>query len=92
LTKKTLKAVKKFSVKSLLMGGGVSANLHLRETLGRECEKVNVSFYAPPLRLCTDNAVYIASAAYFMYINEQYDFEKIKFEEIQPNPSLGIID
>jgi len=27
-----------------------------------------------------------------MYINEQYDFEKIKFEEIQPNPSLGIID
>ena len=76
LTKKTLKAVKKFSVKSLLMGGGVSANLHLRETLGRECEKVNVKFYAPPLRLCTDNAVYIASAAYFMYIKKPHSSSK----------------
>jgi len=76
LNKKTLKAVKKYSVKSLLLGGGVSANLHLRETLGRECEKVNVKFYAPPLRLCTDNAVYIASAAYFMSIKKPHSSSK----------------
>lgn len=120
LTKKTLRAVKKYGVKSLLMGGGVSANQHLRETLERECKKINVKFYAPPLRLCTDNAVYIASAAYFMYENEQYTrkhseqseregsyiasaayfmhannhgkYAQVDFENIQPNPSLGITD
>ena len=125
LNRKTIKAVKKYSVKSLLMGGGVSANLHLRETLERECKKINVKFYAPPLRLCSDNAVYIASAAYFMYANKQYTRKRSehseregsyitsaayfmykneknkteqrqrienRFKDIQPDPSLGIMD
>ena len=111
LNRKTIKAVKKYSVKSLLMGGGVSANLHLRETLERECKKINVKFYAPPLRLCSDNAVYIASAAYFMYTNEKYKNKRSDqndlnfknsvggkdnlnnyFTDIQPDPSLGIMD
>ena len=92
LSRKTIRAVKKYGVSSLLMGGGVSANLRLRETLESECKKINVKFYAPPLRLCSDNAVYIASAAYFMYGKEQKKFERINFENIQPNPSLGIAD
>jgi len=108
LAKKTLKAVKKHGVNSLLLGGGVSANVHLRETLESECKKVNVQFYAPPLRLCTDNAVYIASATYFMYVKdtnsilksnsslennvEHNGYQGLDFEEIQPNPSLGITD
>jgi len=93
LVTKTIKAVKKFNVKTLLMGGGVSANQHLRNTLESECKKINVSFYAPPHRLCSDNAVYIASAAYFMYGNDQEELDlDIDFSDIQPDPSLGIMD
>ncbi len=87
LIKKTMKAVKKYGVKSVLLGGGVSANTFLRERIKNECDKLGVKSFVPPLRLCTDNAVYIASAAYFMYASEQYDFKNI-----QPDPSLGIMD
>ena len=72
LVKKTIRAVKEFNAKSVLLGGGVSANLFLRESIKKECENIGVSCHIPSLRLCTDNAVYIASAAYFMYANEQY--------------------
>ena len=56
------------------------------------CEELGISFHAPSLRLCTDNAVYIASAAYFMYASEQEKYNNISLESIQPNASLGIMD
>lgn len=85
LVGKTLKAVRKYNVKSLLVGGGVSANKNLRTRLSMEVPKIDVEVHIPPLRLCTDNAVYIASAAYFN--NSPRDFS-----EIDANPSLGIMD
>ena len=57
LVKKTLKAADKLGAKSILLSGGVSSNLRLREKLP--------SAIAPPIYLCTDNAVYIAAYAYF---------------------------
>lgn len=92
LVKKTIRAAKEFKAKSVLLGGGVSANSFLRVTIKNECEKINVNCHIPPLRLCTDNAVYIASAAYFMYIHGYYDSGQKSFKDIQPNPSLGIMD
>lgn len=58
LVKKTLRAVKQFSAKSILLSGGVAANQRLRE-------KFPVVIHVPPPALCTDNAVIIASYAYF---------------------------
>lgn len=92
LLNKTIRAVKKYKVKSVLLGGGVSANLYLRQSIEKECEKLGVLAHVPPLRLCTDNAVYIASAAYFMYANEQEKFKNFDFKDIQPDPSLGFMD
>lgn len=86
LVKKTMKAVDKYNVNTLLLGGGVSANTTLRKEMLRECEKRKVSVFVPPLRLCTDNAVYIASAAYF---NRK---EESDVKNIIPDPSLGIMD
>ncbi len=83
LVKKTLKAAKKYEVKSILLAGGVSANSHLRKQMGLEAGSTPV--FVPPLRLCTDNAVYIASAAYFNQNSRP-------LEEITANPSLGIMD
>ena len=85
LVKKTIKAVKKFNVKTIMLGGGVSANNYLREEIKKEADKIGVITQIPPIRLCTDNAVYIAVAAYF-------NNNPRKYEEIEVNPSLGIMD
>jgi N6-L-threonylcarbamoyladenine synthase len=86
LTAKTFKAVENYAVKSLLLGGGVSANTPLRARMRILAEEHNIALHVPPLNLCTDNAVYIASAAYFNYSPMK------SFEDIQANPSLGIVD
>lgn len=57
LVKKTLKAAESLKVDSILIAGGVAANQRLRE-------KMNLDLI-PPVSLCTDNAAYIASAAFF---------------------------
>ncbi|HCC42304.1 tRNA (adenosine(37)-N6)-threonylcarbamoyltransferase complex transferase subunit TsaD [candidate division WWE3 bacterium RIFOXYC2_FULL_42_13] len=84
LTIKTMKAVNNFGVKSLLVGGGVSANSRLRESLKKETEKAGVSLFIPEPRLCTDNAVYIASAAYFNNVTKALN-------EIKAESSLNIM-
>lgn len=85
LIDKTLKAVKDSDARSILLGGGVAANQKLRKDLvdtakSRFC---NIDVRIPPLRLCTDSAIYIASAAFF---NQNYKL----FKQIVPNPSLTI--
>ena len=62
LVGKTKLALEKFPVKTLIVGGGVSANQGLRERLQNEIQDVKV--IVPPLRLCGDNAGMIAAAAY----------------------------
>lgn len=57
----------KFKSKKLVLAGGVSANSHIRRALGELCEKYKVKLYMPPLSLCGDNAVMIASQAYYEY-------------------------
>ena len=57
LVEKTKRAAEQYKAKSILISGGVAANQRLREKLP--------SAIAPPINLCTDNAVYIASYAYF---------------------------
>ncbi|QPB19416.1 tRNA (adenosine(37)-N6)-threonylcarbamoyltransferase complex transferase subunit TsaD [Rhizobium sp. 007] len=47
---------------ALVVAGGVAANLEVRATLQALCDKYAFRFIAPPLRLCTDNAVMIAWA------------------------------
>ncbi|APO76646.1 tRNA threonylcarbamoyladenosine biosynthesis protein Gcp [Rhizobium etli 8C-3] len=47
---------------ALVVAGGVAANLELRDTLQALCDKHAFRFIAPPLKLCTDNAVMIAWA------------------------------
>jgi N6-L-threonylcarbamoyladenine synthase len=47
---------------ALVVAGGVAANLELRTTLQTLCDANGFRFIAPPLHLCTDNAVMIAWA------------------------------
>jgi N6-L-threonylcarbamoyladenine synthase len=82
LVKKTLKAIELHSVKCLLTGGGVVANTRLRDELEKHCP---VPVFFPPLRLCGDNAAYIAAAAYFTSTPSS-------FGDLQPNPALSIVE
>ena len=47
---------------ALVVAGGVAANKALRHTLLDLCAKNGFDFIAPPIQLCTDNAVMIAWA------------------------------
>ncbi len=67
LVEKTLKAAGRIGVKSILLSGGVASNLRLREKFREELDfkRLTIPLFVPPVNLCTDNAAYIASYAYF---------------------------
>lgn len=64
LVKKCVKALQQVKMNRLVIAGGVSANLHLREQLALALEKINASVHYAPPALCTDNGAMIAFAGY----------------------------
>ncbi|MFO1071624.1 MAG: tRNA (adenosine(37)-N6)-threonylcarbamoyltransferase complex transferase subunit TsaD [Geminicoccaceae bacterium] len=48
--------------RTLVLAGGVAANLYLRRRLEEACRRRGFALVAPPLALCTDNAVMVAWA------------------------------
>ena len=67
LTKKTMKALKEYNVKNLIVAGGVSANKGLREKMEKLCAENYINLTFPPMKYCTDNAAMIAAAGYYAY-------------------------
>jgi len=67
LTTKTIKAMKKYNTKKLILAGGVAANQGIREEFIRLSKKENFKFSYPSMKYCTDNATMVASAGYFLY-------------------------
>ena len=63
LIKKTMKAVEQFKPKSVLLAGGVAANITLREGLTKAVTEAGKEFFMPGLKYCTDNAAMIAACA-----------------------------
>ena len=63
LVSKTIWALKKTGMKTLIVGGGVSANGLLRERLKNYCERHGVRLAFPSLYNSTDNGAMIAAAA-----------------------------
>ena len=61
---KCKRALDSTGIKSLVVAGGVSANLALRENLEKIAQDKNVRIHYPPLDLCTDNGAMIAFAGY----------------------------
>ena len=74
LVTKSVEAVNKYSSingdssrKRLVVAGGVAANSRLREALTEACKKEGIELFLPEIKLCTDNAAMIGSAAYYKY-------------------------
>ena len=81
LVSKAKRAVKKYKAKSLLVGGGVSANQKLRARLETACAELDVSLYIPSSEFCTDNAAMIAAACMF------HDQPRTELFELAANPN-----
>jgi N6-L-threonylcarbamoyladenine synthase len=69
LVKKTKRAAEKIGAKTVLLGGGVAANTELRTCLQEMCDSMTPpkKLLVAPKRYCTDNAVMVASLAYYKY-------------------------
>jgi N6-L-threonylcarbamoyladenine synthase len=69
LVKKTQRAAKKIGAKTVLLGGGVAANTQLRTALQKMCDSdvPPKKLLVAPKQYCTDNAVMVASLAYYKF-------------------------
>ena len=68
LMDKLVKAASQTSIRSITMGGGVSANSALRSRMTLEGKKRGWKVYLPEFKFTTDNAAMIAIAGYFHYL------------------------
>ena len=73
LVAKTMKAAELYHAKSILISGGVASNEQLRNKFILTMEQCNnVTIVMPPASLCTDNAAFIGSYAYFRGVQEDW--------------------
>jgi len=63
----SLRAMEKYGVNSLVIGGGVSANSRFRDMVLEKSKLKNFKAYFPPIQLCSDNAAMIAGLGYRLY-------------------------
>lgn len=86
LVKKTIKAVKDFKAKTLILGGGVTANKELRTQMQKKLAESlpEAKFLVPSPSLSTDNALMIAITGYFRRA------KKIAWQKLQADSNLRI--
>ncbi len=63
LVAKTMLAVQKTGVHTVLVGGGVAANSELRAAISTACHERGITLHLAPVKYCTDNGVMVASLA-----------------------------
>ncbi|PLX20442.1 tRNA (adenosine(37)-N6)-threonylcarbamoyltransferase complex transferase subunit TsaD [Candidatus Parcubacteria bacterium] len=88
LIKKTITASRGHEAKSILLAGGVSANIELRTQLDQAIKKniPGTLFVKPELSYTTDNAAMIASAGYFKARENTFT----PWNKLDVNPTLSI--
>ncbi len=85
---KTIRAAKKYNVKTVMLAGGVSANKRLREGFveAMQSELPDTKYQIPETKYCTDNAAMVAAAGYFHATKKDFTpWQKLK---VDPNWEL----
>ena len=73
-TIRAIKAKKNIALankETLVVAGGVSANISLRSTLSAMAKKLDVDVFYPAHEFCTDNGAMIALAGHFRFLSGQ---------------------
>ena len=91
LTIKCKRAIKQTGFKTLVVSGGVSANISLRESLDKMGVENKVKVFYPALNFCTDNGAMIALAGHYRFLagqsNDNYEISikpRWSLEELLP--------
>lgn len=91
LTIKCKRAIKQTGFKTLVVSGGVSANISLRESLDQMGVENKVKVFYPALNFCTDNGAMIALAGHYRFLagqsNDNYEISikpRWSLEELLP--------
>ncbi|MDE6703959.1 MAG: tRNA (adenosine(37)-N6)-threonylcarbamoyltransferase complex transferase subunit TsaD, partial [Muribaculaceae bacterium] len=72
LLDKLAKAVKQTGVKTVAIGGGVSANSGVRAAVSEFCRRRGIKAFIPQRAFTTDNAAMVAIAGYYKYLAGQF--------------------
>jgi len=72
LVGKTLRAVETHGANAVILGGGVSANRHIRAELDRKLKAKSCTLSVCPPEFSTDNALMIGLAGYFHALNKEF--------------------
>ncbi len=85
LTFKTMKAARELKAKSVIIGGGVSANKELGKEFKKQCKKEKLNCIVPLLKFSGDNASMIALTALI-----SPNVKKTTWQKLKPNSNLKI--
>lgn len=72
LLDKLRKAVDATGVKTVAIGGGVSANSGVRQAVADFCSQRGLTAFIPPRSFTTDNAAMVAIAGYYKYLANDF--------------------
>jgi len=68
---KCRRALEQTGFSTLIVAGGVSANLTLRQTIDKMAQKLDINVHYPEPEFCTDNGAMIALAGHYRLISGQ---------------------
>ena len=86
LLAKTLRAAEEHDVRTLIVGGGVSANEHLRRRFTAQCTLAGIPLLFPPTEFATDNGAMIALEGYFHAQRNEF----ISLSDLRANGNLRL--
>ena len=87
LVGKTLRAVEEYGACAVVIGGGVSANRHIRAELNRKLAEIGVhELLVCPPEFSTDNGLMIALAGYFHALKKEFT----NIESLTANGNLDL--
>ena len=72
LIEKLDKAVKQTGVKTIAIGGGVSANSGVRGAVSDYCNRHGLKAFIPERAFTTDNAAMVAIAGYYKFLDKEF--------------------
>ncbi|MDE5655868.1 MAG: tRNA (adenosine(37)-N6)-threonylcarbamoyltransferase complex transferase subunit TsaD, partial [Muribaculaceae bacterium] len=83
LLAKLRKAVEQTGVRTVAIGGGVSANSGVRQAVADFCAERGLEAFIPERAFTTDNAAMVAMAGYFKYLDGDFcRYDQVPFARV----------